>query len=815
MERVLRSEEMAEITFLPIRHHSPACAWHVKNIIGELHPDLILVEGPDNANALIPVMTDGETKAPFAVYYSYRDKTGRISGEKGHYKCYYPFLDYSPELVALREGSRLGIETAFIDLPYGEILAATKQGKGLLQEAEKPNYNDDYLLSRNRYLQRLCEKTGLRSFDEFWEKYFELRGMEEESEVWFSHLSEYCKLARNDSPAEALEEEGCLQREAYMAARILEYTMAAGGTKGRKGQKKDLSAGHEEIQEGDKASLRKILVVTGGFHTPGLAGLVAQREAAQPGWGKIPAADQEVYLMPYSMEAADALNGYASGMPYPGFYQKVWEGLGQTPTPCYEAVLDMIVATGKAVRKKTELLSTYDEICALQMADGLAALREKPQPGAYELRDAVLSSFIKGECGPATDQPLRLLQEQMTGRRMGKLGKGAAIPPIVQDFEEQCRGFGLKSRSTLESEVVLSLFSMEKHRRMSMFFHRLTFLHVLFARRVKGPNLQQKKDSNLIREIWRYKWNTQVTAALIDVSVYGGTVQEASIAMVKQKLSEDPDAQAGALLLTRVFEMGLETQMEPVYDKVYAILLSDADFYSLTGALQYFLDMQRLQGLYRTYLRLETLTEICCRKLITLLPSMTQVKEEDSGKCMNACKLLYQITGRECMHLREAFFEALSVMLTDMQLHPGLDGCIHGILYGCGREDAAEVETACRSYLMGTREQLMKTARFFRGLFYTARDLVFIGDGFVRMLDSFLGSVEGDEFLELLPELRMAFGYFTPGETDRIAAVAAGLHGSSKEKLQAGHEILPGWYAYGKALDSYVTGMMEGNGHGG
>ncbi len=401
MERVLRSEEMAEITFLPIRHHSPACAWHVKNIIGELHPDLILVEGPDNANALIPVMTDGETKAPFAVYYSYRDKTGRISGEKGHYKCYYPFLDYSPELVALREGSRLGIETAFIDLPYGEILAATKQGKGLLQEAEKPNYNDDYLLSRNRYLQRLCEKTGLRSFDEFWEKYFELRGMEEESEVWFSHLSEYCKLARNDSPAEALEEEGCLQREAYMAARILEYTMAAGGTKGRKGQKKDLSAGHEEIQEGDKASLRKILVVTGGFHTPGLAGLVAQREAAQPGWGKIPAADQEVYLMPYSMEAADALNGYASGMPYPGFYQKVWEGLGQTPTPCYEAVLDMIVATGKAVRKKTELLSTYDEICALQMADGLAALREKPQPGAYELRDAVLSSFIKGECGPA------------------------------------------------------------------------------------------------------------------------------------------------------------------------------------------------------------------------------------------------------------------------------------------------------------------------------------------------------------------------------------------------------------------------------
>lgn len=813
MERVLRSEEMAEITFLPIRHHSPACAWHVKNMIRELHPDLILVEGPDNANSLIPVMTDEETKTPFAVYYSYRDKTGRISGEKGHYRCYYPFLDYSPELVALREGCRLGIETAFIDLPYGEILAATKQGKGLLQEAEKPNYNDDYLLSRNRYLQRLCEKTGLRSFDEFWEKYFELRGMEEESEVWFSHLSEYCRLARNDSPTEALEEEGCLQREAYMAARILECIGAAGTVRKRKKSKSDSPAEDEPAPE--TAGLRKVLVVTGGFHTPGLVRLTGQKEAVQAGWGKIPAADQEVYLMPYSMEAADALNGYASGMPYPGFYQKIWEGLEQTAAPCYEAVLDMIVATGKAVRKKTELLSTYDEICALQMADGLAALRDKPQPGAYELRDAVLASFIKGECGPATDQPLRLLQEQMTGRRMGKLGRGAAIPPIVQDFEAQCRGFGLKSRSTLETEAVLSPFSTEKHRHMSMFFHRMVFLKTDFARRVKGPNLQQKKDSNLIREIWKYKWSTQVTAALIDVSVYGGTIQEASVTLVKQRLSEDMDACAGALLLTQVFEMGLEVQMEPVYDRVYALLLSDADFYSLTGALQYFLDMQRLQGLYRTYLRLETLTEICCRKLITLLPSMTRVKDEDSGKCMNACKLLYQMTGRECVSLQEAYFEALSSMLTDLQLHPGLDGCIHGILYGCGREEAAEVEKACRSYLTGTREQLMKTARFFRGLFYTARDLVFIGDGFVKMLDGFLGSVEGDEFLELLPELRMAFGYFTPGETDRIAAAAAGLHGSSREKLQAGHEILPGWYAYGKALDSYVTEMMEGNGHGG
>lgn len=794
METVLRSEEMVEITFLPIRHHSPACAWHVKQVIEEQRPDLLLVEGPCNANGLIPVMTDEETKAPFAVYYSYRDRLGHISEEKGHYRCYYPFLDYSPELAALREGRRLGIETAFIDLPYAEILAATGQGRGLLQDVEKPNYNDDYLLSRNRYLQQLCEKAGLRSFDEFWEKYFEIRGIRESSETWFSHLSAYCELARKDTPQEVLKAEGCLEREAFMAARILER---ARGLAGKAAEAETAGSGG------------RIVVVTGGFHTAGLKSLVSGEQKSDPRKNRIGEENQEVYIMPYSMEAADALNGYASGMPCPGFYQKIWEGLGSGTFPYHETVLDMLVATGKAVRRKSELLSTYDEICALQMADGLAALRGKPEPGAYELRDAVLSAFIKGECNLATDRPLRILKEQMTGRQMGKLGRDAAVPPIIRDFELQCKLLGLKFRSALESEVTLSLFAVEKHRCTSMFLQRMLFLQTGFARRVKGPNLQQKKDHNLIREVWKYKWNTQVSAALIDVSVYGGTVEEAAVSMTKQRLGQEMDAGTGAMLLTQVFEMGLDVQMEPVYQRVHELLLQEADFYSLTKALQYFLDMQRLQGLYRTYLQLDELTVMCCQKLITCLPSMTRIRDEDSEKCMNACKLLYQITGHEYRSLQEAFFEALAAMGQDTELHPGLDGCIHGILYGSGRETAEDVAGACRSYLTGTHDQLLKTARFFRGLFYTARDLVFIGSQFTEMLDHFLGSVEGPEFMELLPELRMAFGYFTPGEIDRIAAMAARLHGKTGEELQRAKEVLPGWYAYGKELDAYVMAKWK------
>ena len=47
------------------------------------------------------------------------------------------------------------------------------------------------------------------------------------------------------------------------------------------------------------------------------------------------------------MEAADALNGYASGMPYPGFYQKIWEAIcDKIEKPYEETVLSSIIATG-------------------------------------------------------------------------------------------------------------------------------------------------------------------------------------------------------------------------------------------------------------------------------------------------------------------------------------------------------------------------------------------------------------------------------------------------------------------------------------
>ncbi len=779
MEKILRSEEMAEIVLLPVRHHSPACAFHVKKVMEEYRPSIVLIEGPENANELIPVMVHPDTAAPFAIYYSYYDKAGQLSEEKEHYKCYYPFLDYSPELVALRTANALGIPAAFADLSYAGILAASQKGRGLRKKEEKNNYNDDYLLSRNEYIQKLCEKAHLRSFDEFWEKYFEIGGISRESENWFSDLLLYCIQARENTPEEVSRDDGSRARGIHMAESVLQV-----------------------ISEG----FQRVLVVTGGFHTPSLSALlqddtfISGLRKKKP--EKTKKVEQSVYLLPYSMEAADALNGYASGMPYPAFYQQIWEKLYEFPEDCYrQTVLDFLVSCGKEARRKEGNISTYDEICATRMADGLSLLRGKKQPGAYELFDAVLSSYVKGECTIATDTPMQILRKNMTGNAVGKLCGQAAVPPIVQNFEDQCRLFSLKTGSTLETEITLSLFSSDRHRKMSSFFHRMLFLNTAYARRLKGPNLQRQKDRNLIREIWRYKWSAQVNAALIDVSVYGATIEEAADSLVKEELKKELGAGACAVLLTKVFEMGLKDKLQTVYDRVQELIQKDTDFYSLADALSYLKMMQELGPLYQSALDFNLLLQLTIRKLIFLLPSMAAVKEEDLNKCMNAVKLLYQLTKDNA---REEYFEILMQMQKNPQIQAGLDGCIHGILYGGGKEEVSLIESACLGYFRGTKVQMKKTALFFRGLFFSARDLIFVGGQILGILDSFLQQAENTEFMELLPELRMAFTYFTPREIDKIAEKAAALHGKTGKYITGLKEIPPDWYAYGKELEAYV-----------
>lgn len=787
-------DRSAPILYFPVRHHSPVCSFHLKKAIEAYGPDCILIEGPKNTEHLIPVLVHPDTLPPLALYYAYRDKEGLVSPDKEDYKCYYPFLDCSPELVALREAARRGIEAHFIDLPYMEILAGTAEKQGIRREGEKQTYNDDYLLSRSRYLQTLCERTGLRDFEEFWEKYFEIQGLCEDTVSFIRQMRIYCDLARLNASKEELEADGTLLRERYMAGEI------AGAL-----------ADHE-----------RILVVTGGFHTSGLEQLLEKsgegglRLRGEPvRLHRVDPELQTVYPMAYSMEAADALNGYASGMQSPGFYDQVWKRLeeGEEPEEAYRnASLHFLALTGRRARAGEESVSTYDEICALSMAEGLAALRGKKAPGLYELRDSALSSFVKGECSMSTDRPLRILGLLTTGEKAGSLCADAMRPPLLEDFERQCTFFGLKIHTTAEQETVLQIFARDKHRRLSRFFYQTEFLGCGFARRRKGSDLVGGRDRNRVREIWTYRWSAGCTAALIDASVYGATVEEAARSCLYRRFGASAGCKEAAELLVKGFLMGLTDEQDSLGAHLAAVLAQDGDFFSLAGGFSQLVMLSELQDLYRVRDRmdLEKMIRICFEKLLQLLPFMGQTGEDKQQECMECLRSLYQATGkRACAELRETLAQALERMLERRPVNPAVEGAALGLLYGCDGRVAGRICDTARGYVQGTKEMRARSAAFLRGLFFTARDFVFAGDGFVRLVDELLGRLPVEEFMGLLPELRLAFGYFTPMETDRIAGQAAALHGKSAGELIHGRMVSPEEYAYGERLDGYIRRRME------
>ena len=58
---------------------------------------------------------------------------------------------------------------------------------------------------------------------------------------------------------------------------------------------------------------------------------------------------------------------------------------------------------------------------------------------------------MKGEVSPAVSEPLRILGRLLTGTAVGRLCDQALVPPLVKDFEEQCRAFRLKIQESGQS----------------------------------------------------------------------------------------------------------------------------------------------------------------------------------------------------------------------------------------------------------------------------------------------------------------------------------------------------------------------------
>ena len=109
---------------------------------------------------------------------------------------------------------------------------------------------------------------------------------------------------------------------------------------------------------------------------------------------------------------------------------------------------------------------------------------------------------------------------------------------------------------------------------------------------------------------------------------------------------------------------------------------------------------------------------------------------------------------------------------------------------------------------------MLQSAQLLQGLFRTARDLLLTDRSFLKDIDSLLSALEDADFTAMLPQLRLAFSYFLPRETDRLARSAAGLLGAKKLTAPA---VAAEDYSRGESLDAWAAARLDsfgGDGYG-
>ena len=811
LELVLGQLHTSDCFYFPVRHHSPACAWHVARLIRELRPATILVEGPESFTPLIPTILDPATKAPIAIYTHFVDTSRKLYKPAenepdfgpARFAAYYPFCDYSPELVALRIGNELGARLRFIDLDYADQILAQHTNREQLSKPRVESLLEETHLQESTFLQALAQRSGCRDFNEMWDHLFEANFQSRSTQSFVREFASYCFFSRRDMHPELMAFDGTNAREEAMAAAIAEE--------------------RERLEPG-----QKILVVTGGFHTVVLPQLVA---AGTKSSNSQPSAQGSIQtaVIRYGFEQLERLNGYAAGMPSPDYYNRLWTSFAEGgPDPQLSVATALLVEIGALTRRKNSQLSlsTADEIAALQQAQLLASLRGHPGPTREDLLDGVRSCFVKGSMDAEGAVLMGLVSRVLTGKDIGDVPASAGVPPIVYSFRQEAERARLDISDSLKKRVSLEIYRRDNHRRTSRFLHCLNFLDVPFASLMGGPDFVRGTGLERIHEHWQYTWSPMTESALVDAAVYGSTIDEASANLLREaigRLEEEGkgrSANAAVSMLIQACRMGLHRHVDKLLALIAARIAEEPSFVEAVGAANQLL----LLWQSREPLEAHSLAEVPALLRASYLRScylvagLAQCPEEALPATLNSLasvrELLEAASSTELLD-EEVFWEAAAKVLeVNNHAHPcysTICGAIGGLLFSAGRMDQTQLDELVVGYLIGITDS-QKRVGFLHGLLKTCREVAWQNRQLVQSLDKIIASWDEEEFIRSLPSLRLALADLTPRETDKVASGVAALYGKTDLGMLTEFRIGEGELEFNRRLTAVVLETLSKDG---
>lgn len=760
-----------DVVYFPVRHYSPTSARILWELAEVLQPTAVLVEGPSDFNdRLDELMMPGHV-LPIALYTYVRlsDDTKR--------SAFYPYCEYAPEWQAQLLAAELEIPFRFIDLPW----------KAMALESDREHRYSDHHFRKNPYPEALCERMNVGDFDELWDVLFEL----DTSLRWPEYLRrchEFCWHLRIFGGEESPENEA---REACMVEHIARAREEYGGP---------------------------VLVVTGGYHS---SGLWARMNGAEIEYlelspdADVPKIDEEttdspafdidrplppasddgadqpdvmpdvrvemigapdddrepltivesgITLTPFTFERIDKLSGYASGVHGPAFYQYVWETRRDGEPLDSRPFLYEIVTR---LRDKGQVASTADVIGIESTARALATLRGRREIWRFDLLDAISSALVKeAQDAEYTHPILQVAREVLRGEQRGAVDENAPLPPLVTSVRRTLTDHGLLPEPE-DRRIDLDL-TEDRELANSRILHQCRVLGLAGFQFAGGTDFATRDDLSQVWEEWVVGWSPEFEGTLIECAVYGSDLREASTARVLERAQKvESDAEAAALIAIDAVLMGVSTVAETLYDKLQSIVRQDTDFFKVADALGHLLYLYRHDEVLGAQgdERLGDLLRETYTRSLWLFESLGTVKDRDS-ELVAAIRTLFRTFQRCYVRRPDERAEFVSIfgrIGRDESQLPLTRGSAMGAMYTLGELDTDRVLSVMRYF-----SDPVELGDFLIGFFSLAREAAQRDPRLLQLLDDIVCDLSEQDFLEVLPGLRLAFTFFTPLEKHNL-----------------------------------------------
>jgi hypothetical protein len=765
-----------DLYVVPIRHHSPACAAHLEALLDHVKPAHILIEGPCDFDRLIPLITDPATRPPVAVV-----SIEEVKEQSRRVVSYFPLCAHSPEYVALLAVKAAGAQAGFIDLPM-EILSC--------QDVGEDNYllNDELRFDSSDYVRALCEGLGCRDGNEVWDHLFETRVHQRDWRGFFHDVSVYCEHIRAATDPDQMARDGTLAREVQMRALIAAVCDRATGP---------------------------VVAIVGGFHASAVFARSGAREMAEAASG-----GSHPYLVRYGHRQLNALTGYGAGLPLPAYYEGLWLRRGEAE-PYAAHALDIVTGFAAHLRRHLpDFAPSFPVLAAaLENAQRLADLRGRPGPMRDDIIDACRSTMLKGEESGDAAPVMAELLAWMTGSALGDIPPSAGSPPLVEAVRTRARSLGFNLGDGERRTRDLDIYRKERHRAASRFLHGMVFIDTRFAERMAGPDFRMGIDLDRLFEQWSVMWSPMVEARLIERSVDGDTL-EATVAMEAMRrlvrLRTDGrgrNALEAIALLVSACQAGIADKVAAILPYIADEVAADPDIASVAEALRDLLALWRNgEGIGLDDRRpVEALALAAWRRALFLLPDLSNLGEEHIARALDALVILREVTAVAKDEVREmdtALFDEAVASLVNTDLHPAIAGAVSAIACLSQQMTSEELGARVSGELGGAYADTKSCVAYLQGVIAVSRELLWAAPPLIEAIDLVLETVDGDDFMQLLPHLRLSFCRLDPADIDRLAHHVAALRNGDAAQLTQAFGVSEGAFAANAAIDTQIDSLL-------